>query len=359
MRTNIPRSRIRLNVFGYIIQRACRKAEDDRREGKASKAAPETKEPTPPTSFMDAVRVGNSRRTRSMSPSPDTSIDELARFSPTGVSNNSKSKEYPNVPASKARSLRNSSSTQQDVSQTRVTHGVSVVIPPKRRAGTGITASENSKRKQSRSQVGSNPGKASESSVKDRANLTENCVDAQFLHDRGELGIQLLDLLKPQNPGRQEVAEMQKVVGHIDMMAVKYREELREGLESSKYEKYKGALEKWLACMRTLVEYREATGLSGDGQAILTGFKALPVEKKKAGRPYFTKFQEIREWRECDGTTLSVFCQEVGSILLKMASFPTLGMESELGMKLDELLVGLIPFTTRLMECFLATPPNP
>ncbi|KAI4621080.1 hypothetical protein J4E83_005443 [Alternaria metachromatica] len=252
---------------------------DDRnkRKGKSSDAAPETEDPKPPTSFMDAVRA----------------------------------------------------------------------------------ALENSKRKQSRSQVGSNPGKASESSVKDRANLTENGMDAQFLHDRGKLGIQLLGLFESQNPERQDVAEMQKVVGHIDMMAVKYSEELREGLESSKYEKYKGALEKWLTCTRTLVEYREATGLSGDGQAILTGFKALPVEKKKAGRPYFMKVEEIRAWRECDSTALPGFCKEVGSMLLKMASFPTLGKESELGMELDELLLGLIPFTTRLMECFLATPPNP
>lgn len=359
MRTNILRSRIRLHVFGYIIQRACRKAEDDRRKGKASDAAPETEDPTPPTSFMDAVRVGNSRRIRSMSPSPDTSADELARFSPTGDSNSSKSKEYPNVPASKIRSLRNPSSTQQDMSQIRTTHGVSVVIPAKKRVGTGITALENSKCKQSRSQIGSNPGKASESSVKDRTSLMENCMDAQFLHDRRELGFQLLDLFKSQNPGRQEVAEMQKVVEHIGMMVVKYREELRKGLESSMYEKYKGALKKWLACMRTLVEYREATGLSGDGQAILTGFKALPVEKKKAGRPYFMKFEEIRTLGECDSTTLPVFCEEVGSMLLKMASFPTLGMESELGMELDELLLGLIPFTTRLMECLLATPSNP
>jgi len=351
MRTNILPSRIRLNVFGYIIQRACRKAEDDRRKGKASDASPETEDPTPPTSFMDAVRVGNSRRIRSMSPSPDTSTDELARFSPTGDSNSSKSKEYPNVPASKTRSLRNPSSTQQDISQTRVTHGVSVVIPPKRRAGTGITALENSKRKQSRSQVGSSSAKASESSVKSRTKLTENFMGAQFLHDRSELGIQLDDLLESQNPGRQDIAKLQKVVEHIDMMAVKHVENLRKAL-GSEYDEHQSALNRWLACLRTLVEFREATGLSGDGQAILTGYKDLPLEKKKARRPYSRMVQEIQTWRGSDGMTLPVFCKEVGSILLKMASFAPLGVE------LDELLEDLIPYTERLMECFPATSAN-
>lgn len=382
MRANIARSRIRLNVFGYIIQRACRKAEDDRREGKAFQNAPETDEPTPPTSFTDVVRVVNSRCIRGMSPSSDSSTDELSLDPPTGVSKSSKPKEHPNTQASKTRLLRKPSSIQQQITQTSPRHGVSVVIPPKGRAATGITALENSKRKQSGSRVGSsttirstqnhdkgasrrgpqvsNPSrttmhqmisaKVAKSSVKGRANLTENSTESQLLHDRSELGIQLLILLECPNPGRQEIAKLQKFVGHIDMMAVKYFDELRKAL-GNEYDKYQRALGRWIACMRTLVGFRETNGLSGDGPSMLAGFRTLPPEKK-ARRPYLEIGQEIFKWQR-DGMTLPVFCEEVGTILLEMASFAPLGME------LEELLVDLTPFTAGLVECFLPTPHSP
>jgi hypothetical protein len=105
--------------------------------------------------------------------------------------------------------------------------------------------------------------------------------------------------------------------------------------------------------MRTLVDFREATGLEGDGPTLLAGFKNLPSEKKKkAQRPYSETYREILRWYEKNGFTIAAFSEEIGSMLLEMASFAPLGME------LEDILVDLVPLTTSLVECFGATPPS-
>jgi hypothetical protein len=65
-KANICQQRIRLQVSAYIIQHACRKAEDDRREGKTPQEASE-KVSTKPLSFLDAIPVDHSKRTYSTS----------------------------------------------------------------------------------------------------------------------------------------------------------------------------------------------------------------------------------------------------------------------------------------------------
>ncbi|KAI4950071.1 hypothetical protein J4E91_004727 [Alternaria rosae] len=384
--------KIRLQVSAWIVQRACRKVEAG---GKKNPYKARVKASTRPSSFVEAVRVNRDEPHRSPTLSSNDDIDELSPDYQTGASD--KTKQAEQVDTVPRRQLQSSGASQNPVqtpAKRSNTKRVAVVVSPRKPWSSKTTRTI--KRKPQRSElvgikntaaqsVRSNRKKAptitqpvsssrrtkqprtiprpvTSATVDDqvrneKADESLGSMANQLLLDRGELGIQLLVLLESNDPGSHEIENMQKLVGCINTVALDDAERLRTAL-GSKYNEYTSALHRWLACMRTLVEFRDATGLSGNGSGMLAGFKDLPLQKKKAQRPYLEMGREIFAWKR-DGMTLPVLCKEVGFILLEMASFAPLGMVLELGMELDQLLVDLIPFTTRLVECFLATPPNP
>lgn len=343
---------------------------------------------TRPSSFVAAVRVNRDEPHRSLTLSSDDDIDELDFDYWAGTSGNTKHAEMINaVPRSQLQSSGASQNPVQTPAQRSNTKRVAAVVSPRKPCSSKTTRTV--KRKPQRNELVGNKhttAKSVRSNAKKAPTRTqpvtslprtkqprsflhpvmpatvddqvgsENAVQSlgsmsnQPLLDRGELGIQLLVLLESQNAGRHEIAHTQNTMERIKSIAVQYSEELKNALDNE-YEKCKVALDRWLACMKTLVEFRKKTGLSGDGPSILAGFETLPLEKRKGQRPYLEMCRDVRTWVR-DGMTIFVFCKEVGSILLKMASF------APLGMRLDDLLKVLIPFTAGLMGCFLSRPSN-
>ena len=383
--TKLIRYRIRLQVSAWIVQRACRKVEAG---GKKNPYKARVKASTRPSSFVAAVRVNRDEPLRSPTLSYSDSMDELNPDYEAGASGKTKHAEKVNiVPRRQLQPSTVSRNPVQAPAKRSNTQRVSVVVSPRKPWSAKTTRT--AKRKPQRSElveikntaariVRSNAKKAPTMTqsvtssrrtkqphttlrpvtpaIVDDKVRNENTIQSlgsmanQPLLDRRELGIQLLVLLESQTAGRHEIAHMQNTMERINSIAVQYSEKIKKALDSE-YEKCKVALDRWLACMRTLVEFRKRTGLSGDGPSILAGFETLPLEKTKGQRPYLEMCRDVRTWVR-DGMTIFVFCKEVGSILLKMASF------APLGVRLDDLLKYLIPFTAGLMGCFLSRPPN-
>jgi hypothetical protein len=387
------RYRIRLHVFGYIIQRACRKAEDDRRERKGLQDAPPTDESTEsteiahmgdftaPSSFVEAVHVSPSGRARNTTLESDTSLDELSPEYVASSSNGSDDQSHTKAPNSQTRKLGPSPVTQYPSAYRRNMPRVSVVIRSRKRADARATILASSKRKRGESSgksstvlqssrsnnddmSGREPQvvdpcrttvyrkrsvKAPGASLESGTSLNTDLVAGQLLRDQVSLGIQLPKLLEPHSPGCNDIADTKETIELIETIALNDAKRLRKALGDS-HNDYKTSLDRWLACMRAHVNFREATDLQGDKAAISAGFETLSSKKKKARGPCQEMYREILAWCNKDGFTITAFSQEVGSILLKMASFGLWDM------KLEELLEDLIPFTTNLVECFGAIP---
>jgi hypothetical protein len=387
------RYRIRLHVFGYIIQRACRKAEDDRRERKGLQDAPPTDESTEsteiahmgdftaPSSFVEAVHVSPSGRARNTTLESDTSLDELSPEYVASSSKGSDDQSHTKAPNSQTRKLGPSPVIQYSSAYRRNMPRVSVVIRSRKRADARATILASSKRKRGESSgksstvlqssrsnnddmSGREPQavdpccttvyrkrsvKAPGASLESSTSLNTDLVAGQLLRDQVSLGIQLPRLLEPHSPGCNDIADTKETIELIETIALNDAKRLRKALGDS-HNDYKTSLDRWLACMRAHVNFREATDLQGDKAAISAGFETLSSKKKKARGPCQEMYREILAWCNKDGFTIAAFSQEVGSILLKMASFGLWDM------KLEELLEDLIPFTTNLVECFGAIP---
>jgi hypothetical protein len=380
-------------VFGYIIQRACRKAEDDRRERKGLQNAP-TDESTPsadgiahmgdftaPSSFVEAVRVSPFARARNTTLASDTSLDELNPEYVAGSSKGSNDQRHTKEPKSPSRKLGPSPVTQHSSAYRRNKPRVSVVIRSRKRADTRAAILATSKRKRGESSgksstvlqssqsnnddmLGRGPQavdpcrtnvhrkrsvKAPGASLESSTSLNPDLVAGQLLRDQVTLGIQLPKLLELHSPGCNDIADTKETIELIETIALNDAKRLREALGNN-HNNYKTSLDRWLACMRAHVNFREATDLQGDKAAISAGFDTLSSKKKKARGPCQEMYREILAWCDKDGFTIAAFSKEVGSILLKMASFGLWDM------KLEELLEDLIPFTTNLVECFGAIP---
>jgi hypothetical protein len=174
----------------------------------------------------------------------------------------------------------------------------------------------------------------------------------QIDHYRDDLGTQLLDLLSPHNPGCYNLADIKRTTELIDTIALNDADGLQRVLGDA-YHEHKIALDRWLGCVKTLVEFREITSLEGDEVVIEARFPNLTLDiKKKARFLRNKKRREILIWFEKDEFKIFDFSQEVASILLKMTSWGGLDMDPE------ELLDDMIPFTTRLLEWFRAVPSN-
>jgi hypothetical protein len=174
----------------------------------------------------------------------------------------------------------------------------------------------------------------------------------QLDNDRDALGEQLHDLLLPHNPGCHDLADIKRTTGLIDTIALNDAEGIQKALGNA-HEKHKIALDRWLGCVKTLVEFREITSLKGDEVVIEARFRSLTLGiKKKARFLRNKKRREILSWFKQNKFKILDFSQEVASILLKMTSWGGLDMDPE------ELLDDMIPFTTRLLEWFRAVPSN-
>jgi hypothetical protein len=390
------RYRIRLHVLGYIIQRACRKAEDDRREREGLQDAPPTDESTEsteeiahkddftaPSSFVEAVHVSPSGCARNTTLESDTSLDELSPEYVASSSKGSDDQRHTKAPNSQSRKLGPSPVTQYSSAYRRNMPRVSVVIRSRKRADARATILTSSKRKRGESSGKSstvlqsswrNNGdmsgrgpqavdpwrttvyrktsvKAPGASLESGTSLNTDLVAGQLLRDQVSLGIQLPKLLEPHSPGCNDIADMKETIELIETIALNDARRLRKVLGDS-HNDCKTSLDRWLACMRAHVNFREATDLQGDKAAISAGFENLSSKKKKARGPCQEMYREILAWCSKDGFTIAAFSKEVGSILLEMASFGLLEM------KLEELLEDLIPFTTSLVEFFGAIPPS-
>jgi hypothetical protein len=184
---------------------------------------------------------------------------------------------------------------------------------------------------------------------KAKANL--DLIAEQLRLDRIDLAVELLKLLKTKDPGCHEIVDMKRMIGIIETIALNDDERLRKALGDT-YDKYKTALDRWLACLRTLIEFRETTGLQGDHTTVKAHFESLPQHGEEARLPYLEMYQEISTWYEKTIVSIPDFSEEVGSLLLNMSVFG--GWD----MGIEELLEDMIPFTTQLMELFETTLPD-
>ncbi|CAG5140454.1 uncharacterized protein ALTATR162_LOCUS713 [Alternaria atra] len=375
--------KIRLQVSAWIIQRACRKAEDDRREGKTAQKA-YGKVSNKSSSFVQAASVNRSKRTRSTSLSYDSfdelndnySADPAVRSKHTGHSNT--------VDQSQRRSSRKDHDIQHTPAKRRKKQIVAVVIPPRRSQDIEATGTASRKRKRGellynrntairsirgkkedipretpqtpnsrRTTRGHTRTKAGgERPSKFGAEGNRERLVRQLDDDRDALGEELHDLLLPHNPGCHYLADIKRTTGLIDSIALNDAEGIQKALGNA-HEKHKIALDRWLGCVKTLVEFREITSLEGDEVVIEARFPSLTLGiKKKARFLRNKKRREILSWFKKDKFKIFDFSQEVASILLKMTSWGGLDMDPE------ELLDDMIPFTTRLLEWFRAVPSN-
>ncbi|CAN9084082.1 unnamed protein product [Alternaria alternata] len=380
--------KIRLLVSAWTVQRACRKAEDNLREGKTSQKEV-AKSSTDFSSSMEAIRVKPTKRTRSTvlaSSYGSTSSDELnalvfddpakrRRRSKPAVQLDTARKPQ----SKKPKKTHNTQYTPENRHKKRT--AVAVVIParkPQHTEPTKMTSRTRSQPLDKRNTVprsaqsrgkglarettrltterGTRTGTRSERSVQSSADANMNLLVAQLEDDRNDMGIELDDLLLPHNPGCHNLAAIKRTIGLIDTIAINDAQDLRRKLGDS-YEKHRIALDRWLGCVKALVEFREITDLEGDENAIEAKFSSLPLPiKRKARLLRQRKHQEIVSWfkrpavKELDFTIAS-FSRDVASILSKMTSWSGLP-----DMGLDEILDPMVPFTKQLLGWFRGVP---
>ncbi|KAL1801503.1 hypothetical protein ACET3X_001845 [Alternaria dauci] len=378
--------KIRLLVSAWIIQRACRKAEDDRREGKTSRKEV-AKSSTDFSGFIDAVRVKPTKRNSGTwsSSNSSSSFDELniyeARVRPAVGSRNAANVD--NARRTQPQTSRKTRDVQYTSVKRRKKMAVAVVIParkPRPAAPTEISSRTHTgsellgKRKTvPRSTQSKEKGLAREALhsttplrttshrtrtatrgqrvVQSSADKNMESLVAQLKDDRDDLSIELQDLLSTQNPGCHNLADIKRTIGLIDTIALNDAQGLQKTFGDS-YDKHKIALDRWLGCIKTLVEFREITGLTGDEDSIKASFPKLLLDVKNEARPLRQrKRQEIVKWfkKPASGElefTMAGFSEDVASILLEMIS------RDGFDMKLEELHDIMVPFTTRLIEWF-------
>ncbi|KAG9188975.1 hypothetical protein G6011_05843 [Alternaria panax] len=376
--------KIRLQVSAWIVQRACRKAEDDRREGKTPQKA-RMKASKDASSFMKAVLMKPDKRTCTVPSVSDDSFDEINFFEKPvdrSVGSNRNARRIQPQTSRKGHDIHGIRAKR------RRKQTVAVVIParkPQNTKPTGITSRKQerdeplskrdvmppSTKKKREDMSGDTPqfptpcrttprhtrtGTHSEQSVQDSANTNLESLVRQLDEDRSNLSIDLTDLLSPHDPGCHDLAAIKQAIGIIDTIALNDAESLRKSLGDS-YNRQTIALDRWLGCIKTLVEFRECTGLAGNAGEIEKSFPKLPLPIKKRARFLRQrKRQEIVRWFKKPASkalefTIPNFSEDVASVLLKMTSWD--GLQ---GMDLDELLEDMVPFTKRLLEWFRAIP---
>ncbi|CAN9102721.1 unnamed protein product [Alternaria alternata] len=385
--------KIRLLVSAWTVQRACRKAEDNLREGKTAQKEV-VKSSTEFSSLIEAIRVKPNKRTHSTilaSSYGSTSSDELTplvyddpakyrRRSKPAVHLDTARKPQPKIP-------KKTHDTQYTPAERHKKQtAVAVVIPARKPQHTEPTKTTSRTRSQPLNKRKTVPrsaqsrrkgsaretlrlttpsrmtprrtrtGTRSERSVQSSADANMSLLVAQLDKDRNAMGIELDDLLLPHNPGCHNLAAIKRTIGLIDTVAINDAQSLRRKLGDS-YEKHRIALDRWLGCVKALVEFREITDLEGDENAIEAKFSSLPLPvKKKARLLRQRKHQEIVTWfkrpagNELDFTIAS-FSRDVASILSKMTSWSGLP-----DMGLDEILDPMVPFTKQLLGWFRGTP---
>ncbi|CAN9163962.1 unnamed protein product [Alternaria alternata] len=384
--------KIRLLVSAWTVQRACRKAEYDRREGKTPQKEV-MKSSTDFSSFIEAIRVKSAKRTHSTILASSYSSESSDELNVLGFEDPAKPpvgfKHAVQLDAAckpqsqrsrKSHDVRHTSAKRQK-KQT----AVAVVIPARKPQhtepskttsrtrsqpldkGKTVPRSARSGRKGSARETlrlttpcrttprRTRTGTHSERSVQSNADTNMNLLVTQLKADRNELSICLHDLLSPRNPGCHSLTAIKRMTGLIDTIVINDAQGLRENLGGS-YDKHKIALDRWLGCVKTLVEFREMTGLEGDEDTIKASFRELlsPI-REEARLLRQRKRQEIVKWfekpasKELESTTAN-FCKEVAFVLLKMISW------GGLDMKLKEFLGIMVPFTKRLLEWFSVEP---
>ncbi|RYN41549.1 hypothetical protein AA0112_g2328 [Alternaria arborescens] len=385
--------KIRLLVSAWTVQRACRKAEDNLREGKTSQKEV-VKSSTDFSSPMEAIRVKPTKRTRSTvlaSSYGSTSSDELIALvfdDPAKRRRRSKPAVQLDIArkpqSKKPKKTHNTEYTPENRHKKRT--AVAVVIPARKPQHTEpskttsrtrsqlldkreiVPRSARSGRKGSARETmrlttpcrttprRTRTGTRSERSVQSSADANMNLLVTQLKADRNELSICLHDLLSPRNPGCHSLTAIRRMTGLIDTIAINDAQGLRRKLGDS-YEKHRIALDRWLGCVKALVEFREITDLEGDENAIEAKFSSLPLPiKRKARLLRQRKHQEIVSWfkrpavKELDFTIAS-FSRDVASILSKMTSWSGLP-----DMGLDEILDPMVPFTKQLLGWFRGVP---
>jgi hypothetical protein len=376
VKANIVEHRIRLQVSAYIVQRACRKAEDDRRKGKTTPKASK-RASSKFSSFMEAVRVKPGKRTRSTSLSSTNSMDELCMEYPANSSTTSKRTRHSDSAGRTSRRPLRKDHVVRQTPEKRYKTTVSVVIParkPQDIKATGITSERregsepqgknNTVRRSASGQIKDKPRETApppnpcrqmpprtrKRTDKCSADMNLKSLVRQLQRDRDGLDMELSDLLSPHNPGCHSLTDIKRTTGLIDTIALNDTEGLQKALGDT-HDKCKVALDRWLGCVKTLVEFREITGLKGDEDEIKASFRGLPLQTRKKARAFRSrKRQEILSWVENDGFDIAGFCKEVASVLLQMTRRGDLDMDEE------ELLDDLIPFTSRLLEWFSAVP---
>ncbi|KAB2111020.1 hypothetical protein AG0111_0g1721 [Alternaria gaisen] len=387
--------KIRLLVSAWIVQRACRKAEYDRREGKTPQKEA-VKSSTDCSSFIDTVRVRSNKRNRSTilaSSYSSASSDELVVLGfedpakPLVGFKHAVQLDAARKPQSKG-PRQTDDSRHTSAKRHKKQTAVAVVIPARKPQPSDPTKTPSKKHTQGEplgnrktvprpaqsrrkglargtlrltTECRTTPrrtrtGTRSERSVQSSADANMNLLAAQLDRDRNAMGIELDDLLLPHNPGSHNLAAIKRTIGLIDTIAINDAQGLRRKLGDS-YEKHRIALDRWLGCVKALVEFREITNLEGDENVIEAKFSSLPLPiKRKARLLRQRKHQEIVSWfkrpavKELDFTIAS-FSRDVASILSKMTSWSGL---PEMG--LDEILDPMVPFTKQLLGWFRGVP---
>ena len=381
-------------MSAWTVQRACRKAEYDRREGKTPQKEV-VKSSTDCSSFIDAVRVRSAKRTRSTilaSSYSSASSDELVVLGfedpakPLVGFKHAVQLDAARKPQSKG-PRQTDDSRHTSAKRHKKQTAVAVVIPARKPQPSDPTKTPSKKHTQGEplgnrktvprpaqsrrkglargtlrltTQCRTTPrrirtGTRSERSVQISADANMKLLVAQLKDDRDELSTCLHDVLSPRNPGCHSLTEIKRTIGLIDTVALNDAQGLQKILGDS-HNKHMIALDRWLGCVKTLVEFREMTGLEGDEDAIKASFPKLPSPIKEEARLLRQRKRlEIVKWfkkpvsKELE-STLANFCKEVAFILLKMISW------GGLDMKLKEFLGIMVPFTKRLLEWFSVEP---
>jgi hypothetical protein len=230
--TDESEPRIRLQVSAWIIQRACSKVEAGGRTGKAPRRA-RVKALSKPASFIAAVHVDRNELTHSTALSSDDDVDELAINYCANTSVGPKHKE--NSDPIRRRQPQQSAGARY-LLQSRVerpkSKSIAVVVSPRKPWSTKTTRTAKGKPEGSEPRASGNPVAQSVSSTEEQTSMrppqvselhrtishqitpapadkqllrnnTEAGLDSvsrQLLHDRSDLGIQLLSLLESHDP---------------------------------------------------------------------------------------------------------------------------------------------------------------
>lgn len=365
LRTNILPSRIRLHVLGWILQRACRRAEDSRRTltvGKRQKRRRKSLR----KSFSEIIRI--------RTPYPSDSEDELAAR--TSSPEIMLVHRRDTAQAARASKSTPSTSTVSCPPGSSIRKATAVMIPGPGSKENRVTVSAVEKRRKKTAEKGITLGNAmqtqgqkrglarktqpvpdadgathSRSSIQQApsaSNAVSNTEDSRLKRDRQDLASGVF-LLKDSKPGEYELTKLDQVISLIKTIIQKDAPQIRAAC-GTEYERYRGALDKWLGCSQVKSEFCAATGYKGDGSRKEDYLSRLePETRKRLRQTVFFKAEEIDEWSQDSALTSTQFATEVASILLTMTDWRGLGM------RLEDLAGDLRTFNMLLSDWFIKT----